>query len=251
MRGQMSGWFQLRDIREDGIPVMRAGGDSSVFSDKWDAAPVALIVLAGIVALGSLFAIFAMCYFWSRYVEERTTVETGEGRPYWPFYCRYKASRTVVTDRSLALYGALPKYNALLLPPSEKEYETQVCLSPPVENVSCDDWTCFSDVGVASCRGRSWRRPRQPWTGAGCRLHGRRRNIQYTTRRSAGSLQRVSLSLANSACLQILILTKQINQTDDSNRMLSDLIFTHCKLRASVPYCMQFLCISDGRPSQK
>ncbi len=38
---------------------------------------------------------------------------------------RYKASRVPVNDR-VQLYGPPPKYNALILPPSEKEYETQV-----------------------------------------------------------------------------------------------------------------------------
>lgn len=42
-------------------------------------------------------------------------------------FIRYKASRrNIVPIDRMHLYSALPKYNALLLPPSEKEYETQV-----------------------------------------------------------------------------------------------------------------------------
>lgn len=105
MRGQMSSWFRLGSLSETVPGTMVRSGGGQYYSDSWDAAPVALIVLAAIVAVGSLLAIFAMCYFWSR----------------------FKASRVRMSNDRMQVYAAPPpKYNALILPPSEKEYETQM-----------------------------------------------------------------------------------------------------------------------------
>uniref|UniRef100_A0A914UUY5 Uncharacterized protein n=1 Tax=Plectus sambesii TaxID=2011161 RepID=A0A914UUY5_9BILA len=107
--GKMQPWFVLDKLtdRTAGYDVETAG-DGEGFGGRWRAAPIALIVLAGVIALGALLGIIALCLFWSR----------------------YKVNRHTVHDYP-SMYP-VPKFGTLFLPgaPSEKIYETQMLEMP-------------------------------------------------------------------------------------------------------------------------
>lgn len=63
IRGELDTYFKVQSIKPSS-PVVAAAGLFS--SDKWQAAEIALIVLACVIAVGAIIGILAMCYFWSR-----------------------------------------------------------------------------------------------------------------------------------------------------------------------------------------
>lgn len=63
IRGELDTYFKMQSLKPASPVVVAAGLFSS---DKWQAAEIALIVLACVIAVGAIIGILSMCYFWSR-----------------------------------------------------------------------------------------------------------------------------------------------------------------------------------------
>lgn len=81
IKGELSGWLNVRQLRQvvsSQDQVLTAGiggadessgggGGGGLFSqNRWQAAEIALVVLACVIVVGAILGILAMCYFWSR-----------------------------------------------------------------------------------------------------------------------------------------------------------------------------------------